>query len=583
MTPGIVATYTRGGQFRDSPFSATAIHSMQPTRVGPYLIERKLGSGGMGTVYYGRHAETGQEAAVKVLPASLAREEGFVARFQREVDALQKLSNPHVVELYDSGVDGETYYYAMEYVDGETLTSRLKREKRIPWRDVVEISIQICAALKSAHDAGVIHRDLKPSNLIITKDGFVKLADFGVAQVFAGQRLTMTGGIIGTAEYMSPEQAQGQRATKKSDLYALGAVMYVMLAGRPPFSGKTTLDVIQKQKYGQYDKPSRYVPEIPHWLEDIVCQLLEKEPDKRIPDAYVLSKRLQDVLTRVDLAEDELTLGDGTAYDRAADTLPAEYEGRPSASAGPGTLMRDLVRAEIDAAHSKSRVSHWLENTWVLVGLLLLLVGGAGYWFFTSGLDPEERFERGVALMQEDEGPAWERARDEYFRPLLDEDRERWEPKLEPYLTQLRAYEWKQNFAGRRIGRLRSRAPETEVDLFLQRAQRYREFGDLAQAEQTLRGLAAILEGDNARKDFYELTQQLIAELEESQAKIGGSGSLLEQSMQRAEQLAGDGRREDAQRIWKGIVELYGTDPAARDEVEQAQQNLTREVSSADE
>ena len=211
---------------------------MIPEQVGPYRIERKIGSGGMGTVYYGVHEETDQIAAVKVLPASLAREPGFTLRFSREVEAMQTLINPHVVRVFESGVDeNETYYYAMEYVDGTTLSKYIREQGRVPWRKVIDISIQICSALKAAHDAGIVHRDLKPSNLLIDSEDQVKLLDFGVAQVFASAKLTKTGGIIGTAEYMSPEQAKGQRATKKSDLYSLGAVMYAMLTARPPFTG----------------------------------------------------------------------------------------------------------------------------------------------------------------------------------------------------------------------------------------------------------------------------------------------------------------------------------------------------------
>src|SRR4051812_35870132 len=215
----------------------------------------------MGTVYLAHHAETNREAAVKVLAPTLAREEGLVARFMREIDAMHKLKNPHVVELYDHGVDGPMHYYAMEFVPGETLTARLRREKRIDWKEVIVLSSQICVALKAAHDAGIIHRDLKPSNLLLNPDNQIKLTDFGVAQVFAGSKLTITGGIIGTAEYMSPGQARGQRITKRSDFYSFGAVMYVMLTGRPPFSGKSTLEVIQKHKYGRFDKPRLVVPD----------------------------------------------------------------------------------------------------------------------------------------------------------------------------------------------------------------------------------------------------------------------------------------------------------------------------------
>src|SRR5690606_27668932 len=149
---------------------------------------------------------SGRKAAVKVLPPMLAREPGFVARFEREISALRKLSHPNVVELYESSVEGDLSYYAMEYIDGVTLMDRLKDERRIPWQEVIDIGVQICGALKAAHNAGIIHRDLKPSNLLLTEDRQVKLTDFGVAQVFASGKLTVTGGVIGTAEYMSPEQ-----------------------------------------------------------------------------------------------------------------------------------------------------------------------------------------------------------------------------------------------------------------------------------------------------------------------------------------------------------------------------------------
>ncbi|TXT23747.1 MAG: serine/threonine protein kinase bacterial [Planctomycetota bacterium] len=273
-------------------------HLVDSKQIGPWEIGKKLGAGGMGTVYLGTHNETGKQAAVKVLPASLAREEGFVERFKREIASMEQLKSPHIVEFYESGNDGDIYFYAMEYVDGETLTSRLKRDKRIPWQEVIDLCLQICRALKAAHNSGIIHRDLKPSNLMLASDGTVKLTDFGVAQVFASQKLTVTGGIVGTAEYMSPEQAKGQRATKKSDLYSLGAVMYVMLTGRPPFSGKTSLDVIHKHQFATFDRPGLYATDMPRQLEEVVCKLLEKDPDNRYPDSYVLSLRLAEVQKR---------------------------------------------------------------------------------------------------------------------------------------------------------------------------------------------------------------------------------------------------------------------------------------------
>jgi serine/threonine protein kinase len=295
---------------------------MDIKQVAHWEIDKKLGAGGMGTVYLGKHRETGQFAAIKVLPPSLAREEGFVERFKREIASMEKLKSPHIVEFFESGNEGDTYYYAMEYVDGETLTARLKRDKRIPWPEVIDYCLQLCRALKAAHNTGIIHRDLKPSNLMIATDGTVKLTDFGVAQVFASQKLTITGGIVGTAEYMSPEQAKGQRATKKSDLYSLGAVMYVMLTGRPPFSGKTSLDVIHKHQFAQFDRPGLIATDMPKQLDEIVCKLLEKDPDKRYPDAYVLSLRLVEVQKRYAWQTAQKSAASSVAPGSAGSSIP---------------------------------------------------------------------------------------------------------------------------------------------------------------------------------------------------------------------------------------------------------------------
>jgi hypothetical protein len=352
---------------------------MHPVRVGPYLIERKIGAGGMGTVYIGTHEQSGQLAAIKVLPASLARENGFVLRFNREIEALQSLNHPNIVKFFESGTDGEdTYYYSMEYVDGETLTGRLRRDRRIPWEETIELAVQICAGLKHAHDVGVVHRDLKPSNLLVSKSGQVKITDFGVAQVFAADQLTITGAVIGTAEFMSPEQVEGRRADRRSDLYSLGAVIYTMLVGQPPFAQGTIPEIMQKQRFGRFDPPRSYVPEIPSWLDEIVCQLLEKNPEKRLPDAYVVSRRLQSVAQKVELKNSE---GPSEAPGPDSETrldAPVAPDRRLGA-----TLVRDLVRAQSLREEPTSVVDRLFNNIWVLVTLLVLVLGGL-YWFWPA-------------------------------------------------------------------------------------------------------------------------------------------------------------------------------------------------------
>jgi len=404
---------------------------MHPSQIGPYVIDRKIGAGGMGNVYLGTHRETGLTAAVKVLPASLARESGFIERFTREIQALRKLQSQYIVELFDDGStpDG-AWYFAMEYVDGETLTNLISRRKKIPWQEVIDYTLQIAAALKAAHDAGVVHRDIKPSNLMVATDGTVKLTDFGVAHIFATTRLTRTGGVVGTAEYMSPEQARGQRATKRSDLYSLGAVMYAMLTGRPAFGGKNANEVLHKQQFAQLEKPRHYVPEIPRLFEELVCKLMEKKPEHRIPDAIVLSRKLEQVRARIDFKEKQQQLPisqqQPTAVDQSSmvdhrgdDAVPLNnpnYHGP-----GPATIVRNLIRQEAASQLDKSAIGRFFDNTIVLVGSFAFVVGLGFYLTQNATPSDAERFAEAESIMRADAGPAWFRARDT-FRDMLQMD-----------------------------------------------------------------------------------------------------------------------------------------------------------------
>ena len=556
---------------------------MQPERVGPYRIEREIGAGGMGTVYYGVHAETGRPAAIKVLPAAMAREPGFIARFTREIDAMKSVRGSNIVELYDSGEDSGTWYYAMEFVDGETLTERLARDKRIPWREVIDFGVQICKALKAAHNAGVIHRDLKPSNLLLGKDGIVKLTDFGVAQVFAGGKLTATGGVIGTVEYMSPEQAQGSRATKQSDIYALGAVMYVMLTGRPPFTGKSALDIAQKHKFGQFDSPRRIVPEIPHWLDEIVCTCLQKKPEDRYPDAYVLQLRLQEIPKKLELAQGTSS-GTSRTFDldgASADDVTQAADVDPHANIG-GTLMRDLVKGHLSPAAQMSPVERALDNTWVLLLLLLAVVLG-GVWLWKSRQpNPEALFAKGELLMNSPPGPAWDEARKSAFQPLLEQDRATWEPQVAPYMERIAIYDLKKDFLGARTLRT-DPPPRSDVERFLRRAWEQRRRGDVAQARETLESVKSLASGGSHSDVLVPLIDDLLATLDaDIQQSKTIAPTLLAESVQRASEFENAGKVDDARKIWASIVTLYADDPDASEDVARARAALVETDRHAD-
>ena len=480
--------------------------SPMPEQVGPWKIDKKIGSGGMGSVYLGIHEDSGEQAAVKVLPASLAREDGFVARFNREIASMKSLENPHIVKFIDSGVDQETYYYSMEYVEGDTLTSVILREKRIPWEKSVDYAIQICSALKAAHDTGIVHRDLKPSNLLIDQDDQIKLTDFGVAQVFAAGKLTVTGGIIGTAEYMSPEQAQGTRASKKSDLYSLGAVMYAMICGRPPFSGKTNLEVIQKHKFGQFDRPNMYVPEIPLWLNDIICQLLEKEPDKRFPDAYVLSRRIQEKLNQHQkrIQNSDMTLNASGENDMG-ETVAAGVIDPNDPNA---TLMRDLMRAQIEEATQKGALGSLLDNTVVLVMLLIIVVLGTGYFLRDSAA-----------------------------------------PTPAPEETE---------FA------------DQEPERLLKLADYYRDTGNYGQAQEILSALSLLVPDEDS--GIKAKINVRLKQIEKMTVNGESQTTFLERSLARAEDATANDDLTTAISICDAIIQLYENDPKAISAVKEAAQ-----------
>jgi serine/threonine-protein kinase len=262
-------------------------------QVGPYKLERLIGRGGMGAVYAARHETTRETVAVKLLSGHLAEDPTFRERFQQEIETLKRLLHPNIVQLYGFGEEQGQLYYVMELIDGHSLQDELLNGRRFDWREVTRIGIAVAQALKHAHDRGIIHRDLKPANLLIDAQDHVKLADFGIAKLYGGTSVTAEGGMLGTADYMAPEQAAGKPATNRCDLYSLGSVMYALLAGRPPFSAATMVEVIAALQNESAPSARQLAPETPAELDRIVLQLLEKDPNKRIPTALALANCLQ--------------------------------------------------------------------------------------------------------------------------------------------------------------------------------------------------------------------------------------------------------------------------------------------------
>src|SRR5262245_37779405 len=331
--------------------------SMQGEQLGPYRIERQIGRGGMGTVYAAVDVNTGEAAAIKVLTAALATDEDFRARFNIEIETLRKLRHENIVRLLGWGEQDGVVFYAMELVDGTSLEDELRGGRQFEWAEVKEIAVQVCSALKHAHDRGVVHRDIKPANLLLARDGKVKLSDFGIAKLFGSDGATTAGGVLGTAEYMAPEQADGRPVGHRGDLYSLGAVLYTLLAGRPPFVAKSVPQLLQMQRFAQPEPVRRFNKSVPIEVEAIVMQLLEKDPERRIPNATVLARRLEATFRGLaTLAIREQQAGEDAGFDltaspptadagqAASDVAQTRVATRPP-DAGAGVSPSDLTRS----------------------------------------------------------------------------------------------------------------------------------------------------------------------------------------------------------------------------------------------
>ena len=270
---------------------------------GPYLVDKELGSGAMGTVVRAKHKKSGNRVAIKLMSLALGSSDAATSRFVREVSILKQLDHPNIVKYLGSGKYHGSPFYIMEYAEGESLDHILHRRTRLPWEEVVSLGMDLCAALEHAHGKGIIHRDLKPSNLMILKNGVVKLTDFGIAKDTDVTALTAANSTVGTAAYMSPEQCRGVRdISHKTDLYSMGIMFYELLTGRKPFVGETAMEVfLQHANKTDYKTPGQIVMEIPIWLDTLVCQLMEKEQAKRPLNAKAVADSLRLIKEKIEI------------------------------------------------------------------------------------------------------------------------------------------------------------------------------------------------------------------------------------------------------------------------------------------
>ncbi|HZT17249.1 MAG TPA: Stk1 family PASTA domain-containing Ser/Thr kinase [Gaiellaceae bacterium] len=340
-----------------------------------YVIKRKLGSGGMADVYLAEDQELGRRVALKLLNERHAADEQFVERFRREAQSAAGLNHPNIVSIFDRGLAEGTYYIAMEYLDGRTLKELLVRNGPTPIPIAVDYARQILGALAFAHRNGIVHRDIKPHNIVVGRDGRLKVTDFGIARSGASQ-MTEAGSIVGTAQYLSPEQARGAPVDPRSDLYSLGIVLYEMLTGKVPFTGDTPVEIAMKHLSQVPSPPSKLRPQVPHDLDAVVMRAIAKDPERRYGSAEEMEADLARVARGVAVSretEDAMTqvlAGAGASTASTMVTRPRAVAPPPA----PPAYRRPLPY--YDYEEPAPRRSFW---PWLLA-LGLIVLGGIGGW-----------------------------------------------------------------------------------------------------------------------------------------------------------------------------------------------------------
>jgi serine/threonine-protein kinase len=594
----------------------------RPEKLGPYRIERLLGRGGMGAVYVGVNDETGDRAAIKVLAPAFAAEPNFRGRFATEIETLKKLHHANIVQLYGFGEEEGSLFYAMQLIEGDNLEIEVKKGRHFDWREVITIGLDVCKALKHAHDRGVIHRDLKPANLLRGDDGRILLSDFGIAKLFGGAEFTAVGGVIGTADFMSPEQAAGEGVAPRSDLYSLGASLFYLLAGRPPFQGRSIPDIIHQVRYSDAPLVSRFAPTTPVELEAIIARLLEKDPKKRIPTAIALTNLLSSMAhtapqtmlepTPAPPADDEAGFVLSSEITKAtSDRLALSVASKPTAVApdpipadrssdvaetlvtapvldaaavakvmpAPASRFTTVPQEElgrVDAAEEADEEGQyrWLKlsaTAALLIAFLFLA------WRATRPSSADQLAAEIEQLMEADDNVAAAAGIGDFLERFPDDPRRR---QIERYRQDLEVARLERLMERKaRTSRIRETMPLIEAT-YLHAVQIARS--DPAAAIAELESLLAVFgtepESSDEDRACLELARKQLERLRESvQQSTQVHRESLAQRLSKAQSLF-ESDPEAARAIWQGIVDLYADQSWASQEVAEATKMLADRV-----
>ncbi|MBT2691399.1 Stk1 family PASTA domain-containing Ser/Thr kinase [Bacillus sp. ISL-55] len=370
---------------------------------GRYKIKGMIGGGGMANVYLAHDMILDRDVAVKMLRLDFANDDEFIRRFHREAQSATSLAHPNIVSIYDVGEEDGLYYIVMEYVDGQTLKQYIQQHAPVPVEEALDIMKQLTSAISNAHHNHIVHRDIKPHNILIDSSGTVKITDFGIAMALSATSITQTNSVLGSVHYLSPEQARGGMANKKSDIYSIGIVMFELLTGRLPFSGESAVSIALKHLQSETPSLKRWNPQIPQSVENIVLKATAKDPFHRYDNVDEMEDDLRTALDSKRLNEGKFVIPED---DEATKAIPLITNDRPYHNLDETIVRKDAPAfQEPNGKPEKKKKKKWP----IIMTVLFLLILTAGIVMVTIGPDifgPKEKEVPDVSGMEVEEAVA---------------------------------------------------------------------------------------------------------------------------------------------------------------------------------
>lgn len=518
-------------------------------RLGDWIIEAEIGKNEMGTIYRAHAADSAStRAAIKWLTHPRAKTADFQKLFSAQIDLLQKLKHPHIVAVLGGGMQQDSPYYVMEWVEGVDFETLLRRGEKVSWQEVLAIAAQIVPALRHAHRRSVLHRDLKPSNLFRCDNGNYKLGDFGVTKFFGDALLTNADNVLGSAAYLSPEQAAGKPHTKRSDFYALGCLFYTLIVGRPPFQGNTVVELIHKHCFVLPERPAHFIRDLPEEIDRFVIKLLAKEPSQRPGSSTLLIQEIAAIWHSLERRGLIARRPAAPVISDEGNDLPIEEDA--------GLPSRSVEQIPYDSPP-------WNRRWYIVVpafSACVLLLLWAFFWRVPSA---DELMSRARPLLESENPADWDKAWSDYLEPLSRKYPDRFQDEVKEAKRRIDV----QGDLRRAFVTGKSVHPRSEAERFYNEGLRLVQAGEFATARRVWDNLIRAYERIESEKQWVVLARAGKQRIEQQEGMPPRPSTnhdfaqLIQPAVEEVKRLRNEGKTKEAEVMSQALIFLYRDDP----------------------